>query len=294
MLGYRALVTERQDLLRTFQERLAKVIRDSGMNQSEFAAAVGLDRSTLSQLMSSTNRRLPRVETLVAIAEQQQSSLDWLIGLSNVGPMQAEMMDEQTSFAKHALAHNDERLIGWLKDAVGYKIRYVPSTIPDLLKTDEVIRYEMSDFVATTPEQLIETASARLAWTRGPETDFECCNSIQAVELFARGAGIWRHLDLKSRLAQIDHMIDLCAELYPTLRWFLFDGRQRYAAPITIFGPLRAALYLGQMYLVLTSTEHVRTLTAQFDDLIRGAVVQPPDIPAFLKEQRAIALRYRN
>ena len=287
-------MTERQDLIRTFQERLTKVLRDSGMNQSEFAAAVGLDRSTLSQLLSSTNRRLPRLETVVAIAEQQQSSLDWLIGLSNVGPMQAEMMDEQMSFAKNALAHNDERLIGWLKDAIGYKIRYVPSTIPDLLKTDAVIRFEMSDFVATTPEQLIETASARLAWTRGPETDFECCNSIQAVESFARGVGIWRNLELKNRLAQIDHMIELCAELYPTLRWFLFDGRQRYAAPVTIFGPLRAALYLGQMYLVLTSTEHVRTLTAQFDDLIRGAVVQPPDIPAFLKEQRAIALRYRN
>jgi len=88
-------------------------------------------------------------------------------------------------------------------------------------------------------------------------------------------------------------MIELCAELYPTLRWFLFDGRERYAAPVTIFGPLRAALYLGQMYLVLTSTEHVRTLTAQFDDLIRGAVVQPNEIPAFLKEQRTIALRYR-
>ncbi|MCU1367957.1 MAG: transcriptional regulator, partial [Ilumatobacteraceae bacterium] len=268
--------------------------RDSGLNQSEVALAVGLDRSTLSQLLSSSNRRLPRVETLVTIAEQQQSSLDWLIGLSNVGPMQAELMDEQMSFAKNALAHNDERLIGWLKDAIGYKIRYVPSTLPDLLKTDDTIRYEMNEFVATTPEQLIETASARLAWTRGPETDMECCNSIQAVELFARGAGIWRKLELKSRLAQLDHMIELCDELYPTLRWFLFDGRQRYAAPVTIFGPLRAALYLGQMYLVLTSTEHVRTLTAQFDDLIRGAVVQPPDMPAFLKEQRAIALRYRN
>lgn len=287
-------MTDRHDLLRTFQERLTKVLRDSGMNQSEFAAAVGLDRSTLSQLMSTSNRRLPRVETLVAIAEHQQASLDWLIGLSNVGPMQAEMMDEQMSFEKNALAHNDERLIGWLREAIGYKIRYVPSTLPDLLKTDETIRYEMMESVATTPEQKIETASARLAWTRGPETDMECCNSIQAVELFARGAGIWRKLELRNRLDQLDRMIDLCDELYPTLRWFLFDGRQRYAAPVTIFGPLRAALYLGQMYLVLTSTEHVRTLTAQFDDLIRGAVVQPPDIPAFLREQRVIALRHRN
>lgn len=284
---------DRRALLETFRERLRKVIADSGLNQSEFAASVGLDRSTLSQLLSTSNRRLPRVETLAAVARTQQASIDWLVGLSNVGTMQAEMMDEQPSFERNALAHNDERLMTWLHDAIGYKIRYVPSTFPDLLKTDDVIRFEMDDFVATSAEQLIETASARLAWTRGPETDMECCNSIQAVESFAQGTGIWRTLDLKSRLTQLDHMIELCAELYPTLRWFLFDGRQRYAAPITIFGPLRAALYLGQMYMVLTSAEHVRTLTAQFDDLIRGAVVQPPDIPAFLKQQRTAAQKLR-
>ena len=293
MCVYDVAVTERKDLLKVFQERLATVIRESQRNQSEFAAAVGMDRSTLSQLLSPSNRRLPRVETLVAIAEHEQASLDWLIGLSNVGPMHAEIMDEQMSFARNALAHNDERLIEWLREAVGYKIRYVPSTLPDLLKTDEVIRFEMDHYVATSPEQKIETASARLAWTRGPETDLECCNSVQAVELFARGAGIWRKLEQRYRLAQIDHMIELCAELYPTLRWFLFDGLERYAAPVTIFGPLRAALYLGQMYLVLTSAEHVRTLTAQFDDLIRGAVVQPHEIPEFLKQQRVIAQRHR-
>ena len=169
----------------------------------------------------------------------------------------------------------------------------MPSTLPDLLKSEEVIRFEMGDYVASRPEQKIETAAARLAWTRAPETDLECCNSVQQIETFARGGGIWRDLELSSRLAQLDHMIDLCTELYPTLRWFLFDGRQRFAAPVTIFGPLRAALYIGQMYLVLTSAEHVRTLTRQFDDLIKGAVVQPPDVPAFLKEQRIIAQRLR-
>ena len=286
-------MTDRKNILSTFQQRLDKVIHDSKLNRSQFAEAVGLDRSTLSQLLSPTNRRLPRIETLAAIAETQQVSIDWLIGLSNTGPMQAEMMNEQMSFEGDALAHNDERLIAWLREAIGYKIRYVPSTLPDLLKTEEVIRFEMGDYVASRPEQKIETAAARLAWTRAPETDLECCNSVQQIETFARGGGIWRDLELSSRLAQLDHMIDLCTELYPTLRWFLFDGRQRFAAPVTIFGPLRAALYIGQMYLVLTSAEHVRTLTRQFDDLIKGAVVQPPDVPAFLKEQRIVAQRLR-
>jgi hypothetical protein len=47
------------------------------------------------------------------------------------------------------------------------------------------------------------------------------------------------------------------------------------------------------MYLVLTSNAHVRTLTQHFDNLIRGAVVQPHEIPGFLTEQRAIAAKLR-
>jgi transcriptional regulator with XRE-family HTH domain len=277
-------VFDRKALLTTFRERLELVVQRSGLSRGEFAEQNELDRSTLSQLLSMSNRRLPRAETLAEIATTQQVSVDWLLGLSHAGPMQAEMLHEQTSFAENALSYNDERLIAWFDEAKGYKVRYVPSTIPDLLKTEDVIRYELAHYVASRPEQKIETAAARLAWTRGPESDLETCNSLQAVESLARGEGIWRALPAPQRIAQMEHMITLTDELYPTLRWFLFDGLQRYAAPVTIFGPRRAALYLGQMYLVLTSTEHVRTLTRHFDDLIRGAIVHPNEISRYLEE----------
>ena len=77
-------------------------------------------------------------------------------------------------------------------------------------------------------------------------------------------------------------MIALLDELYPRFRWFLFDGLRNFAAPYTIFGPLRAALYLGGMYFVLNSTEHVRVLTQHFDTLIRAALVQPPHVQNLL------------
>ncbi len=275
---------DRRSLLTTFRERLDVVVRRSGLGRGDFAAQNELDRSTLSQLLSVSNRRLPRVETLAGIATTQQVSVDWLLGLSHAGPMQAEMLQEQTSFAEDALSPNDERLMAWFEESKGYKIRYVPSTIPDLLKTEDVIRYELAHYVASRPAQKIETAAARLAWTRGPESDLETCNSVQAIESFARGEGIWRALPHEHRVAQMEHMIRLTDELYPTLRWFLFDGLQRYGSPLTIFGPQRAALYLGQMYLVLTSTEHVRTLTRHFDDLIRGAVVHPNEISRYLRD----------
>ncbi|MCB1000028.1 MAG: helix-turn-helix transcriptional regulator [Acidimicrobiales bacterium] len=284
---------DRRAVLDTFRERLDAVVRRSGLGRGGFAEHLQIDRSTMSQLLSPANRRLPRAETLVEIASSQQVSIDWLLGLSNAGPMQAEMLQEQTSFAVDALAPNDERLIGWFEEARGYKIRYVPSTIPDLLKSEQLIRYELAHFVASRPEQKIETAAARLAWTRSPDTDLETCTSVQSVESFARGEHIWRGLAVEQRHAQMEHMIELTSELYPSLRWFLFDGLQRFAAPVTIFGPQRAALYLGQMYLVLTSTEHVRTLTTHFDDLVRGAVVHPHEMSDYLAELLRAARRRR-
>jgi hypothetical protein len=93
---------------------------------------------------------------------------------------------------------------------------------------------------------------------------------------------VWSRLGVAARRHQLERLIELTDELYPAFRWFLFDGRQRYAPPVTIFGQYRAALYLGQLYLVLTSVDHVRTLSRHLDGLVRAATVQPPDVPRFL------------
>ena len=133
---------------------------------------------------------------------------------------------------------------------------------------------------------VIATTAARLAWARHPDTDMECCSSTQAITSFARGEGIWSRLGTAARRDQLDRMIQLVDELYPTFRWFLFDGSKRYAAPVTVFGAQRAALYLGQLYLVLTSTEHVRTLSRHFDGLIRDAQHQATGVRALLVRLR--------
>jgi hypothetical protein len=110
----------------------------------------------------------------------------------------------------------------------------------------------------------------------------EVCSSVQGLEEFALGHGIWKNLVVSSRIAQLKLMLTLLDELYPTLRWFLFDGLQRYSAPLTIFGPKRAAIYVGNMYVVFNSTEHIRALTRHFDDLIRASMVQPRDVYDFI------------
>ncbi len=152
-----------------------------------------------------------------------------------------------------------------------------------MLKIEAVIRYEYSAFRASTPRQAMAKSHASLAYMRLPETDMEVSSPVQSIEGFARGEGIWRGLGPAERRDQLAQMIGLVDELYPSFRWFFFDGRARYSVPITIFGPRRAAVYVGQMYFVFNTTEHIRVLTRHFDDLIRAATVQPPEVGGFLR-----------
>jgi transcriptional regulator with XRE-family HTH domain len=274
---------DRRKTVEAFRERLSEVIERSGLSRMAFSARVGLDRSTLSQLLSPGNERLPRAETIAAIANREQVSTDWLLGLSQEGQIGADIVAPALEIESGAASPADARLARWHAEAAGYKIRYVPTILPDLLKTEEVIRYEFQEYGARVPKARIEQAEERLAYSRLPETDMEVCSSLQSVEDFARGHGVWKGLPAESRAAQLNAMTVLLDELYPTFRWFLFDGLQRYSVPLTIFGPKRAAVYVGNMYLVFNSTEHIQVLTRHFDDLIRAAFVQPPDVIDFLK-----------
>jgi transcriptional regulator with XRE-family HTH domain len=269
---------DKRDLSSLFRERLRKLLARSGDNQSAFATAVGIDRSALSQLLSGTSTRLPRAETLLNIASEYKVSLDWLLGLSQdegvTGEIRASLeIEEGTGAFERTL------LARWHAEAVGTKIRYVPAGIPDLLRTPETIDYE-AGITNRSPEAQAKEALYRLEYNRLPETDMEVCMALHTMEIFAEGRGIWSGLPLEARRRQLDHMAHLLDDLYPTFRLYLYDGRQRYSVPYTIFGSIRAAIFAGDMYLVLNATEPVRSLTRHFDNLIRAAVVNAHEAPA--------------
>ena len=274
---------QREEVVGVFRERLLKVIERQGVSRSAFAQLIGLDRSTLSQLLSTDNERLPRAETIVAIALQGKVGIDWLLGLTHEESRGAEVVDNAMEIEAGSAGKLDETMQRWHAEAAGYKIRYVPTTLPDLMKTEEVIAHEYRDYGERVPQSQLERAEARLAYSRKPETEMEVCSSWQSVEGFARGESIWRDLPVPARRRQIEQMVAICDELYPTFRWFLYDGLRRYASPLTVFGPQRAALYLGNMFFVFNGTEQIRVLTRHFDDLVRSATVQPPDVMAFLQ-----------
>ncbi|MDH3228290.1 MAG: helix-turn-helix domain-containing protein [Alphaproteobacteria bacterium] len=274
----------RREMVKIFRSRLLEALDRIGMTRAALARATGVDRSTLSQLLSPANDRLPRADTVAAIAFALRVSLDWLLGLSQEDKLGADVLQESLQFTPSARTPVDENLACWHDEAVGYKIRHVPATLPDLMKTEEVLRYEFEEYVAKTVDQAIAASHGRLAYTRHPETDMEICMPRQSLEAFARGEGTWNGLDAAARVEQLGRMAMLCEELYPALRLHLFDAMTRYSVPYTIFGPLRAAIYVGQVYFVFTTTPHIRTLTRHFDELVRAAAIEAKDAGAFLKD----------
>jgi len=266
-----------QERVTLFQQRLQQVITQSGLNRSSFATSISVDRSTLSQLLSLENVRLPRADTVASIAEIHQVSIDWLLGLTQQGPLVANIMPEVFEVDDYSNSIFDKYL-EWHRQATGYKIRYVPTTLPDLLKTEAVAEYEFNRYGSGKVDQSVRDNQLLLLQQRHPGSELETCLSLQSLRSFALGQGIWQGLAVESRRQQLQRMIELSDELYPGFRWFLYDGKETYSSSFTIFGPLRATLFLGHLYVVVNSIEHIRKLTERFDDLIRIAIVHPHEI----------------
>lgn len=278
------MTTQRRVVVANFRERLQTVMERSQLNPSAFARAVGIDRSTLAQLLAPANERLPRAETLASIATLAGVSVDWLLGLTSQARPGAEVI-EPVRIEGGAHSPIDDRFLRWYAEAEtgGYRIRSVPRSFPDFLKSPEVLRYEYSRWPEVDDAAAVRWAVERRERMRHSELSQELCVPCQALEAFAAGTGQWQGLEAAVRRAQLIEMASLSRELYPSLTFHLFDLKRTYSAPFTVFGPQRAMIYIGALFFMFTASEHVRALNRRFDDLIRSAVVQPSDVPDLME-----------
>ena len=79
-------------------------------------------------------------------------------------------------------------------------------------------------------------------------------------------------------------MARFCDELYPSLRLFLFDARVVFSAPMTVFGPILAVIFVGRFYLAFRESDRVRSMTRHFDWLVREARIDARDTARYISD----------
>jgi transcriptional regulator with XRE-family HTH domain len=261
-----------------FRSKLETLIDRSGQTASAFARAAGIDRSTLSQLLDGRTDRLPRAETLVALARSARVSVDWLLGLSNNEHVGADIIEAVLQVRGEGLRGGGETIepfVDWMKEAQGMRVKTVPVTYPDFLKTEDVLRFEYAASQAVDADRSIAIARTRLDVCREPDTELEAAFPSQNLDLLAQGAGIWTGLPVQVRRQALVALRDVYVQLYPGLRIYLYDGLSSVSVPFSVFGTQRAAVYLGGRYLVFNAIEHIRLFSQRFDEIIRTSAVLP-------------------
>jgi hypothetical protein len=86
------------------------------------------------------------------------------------------------------------------------------------------------------------------------------------------------------RAEQVEFMVERCTQLYPSLRLYLYDSKKVFSAPVSIFGRLLAAVYVGQFYLVYRDSKQVSALTEHFDTLVRESEVEARNAGKIIRE----------
>jgi transcriptional regulator with XRE-family HTH domain len=269
-----------------FRERLSRAMDLAQSNRSALARQISVDRSTISQLLGGDEARLPNAQIAADCASTLGVSADWLLGLTERPERPGDVIAAAMTITEAARSSADEQLLAWHQEAAGYKIRHVPATMPDMLKTEAVLEWEYGDFRAKTPDQAIAASRDQVNWLRSGGSDYEIAAPIHEFESFARGDGYYHGLDAGMRREQLDLIATFCADLYPSLRLFLFDARSVFSAPVTLFGPLIGVIYVGRFYLAFRETSRVRSLTQHFDWLVREAKIDARDTAAYVARLR--------
>lgn len=273
---------DKRSVAQLFRDRLTAAMTLAGLNQAQLARAIGVDRSTVSQILQGSGARLPNVHLAAAAARHLGVSADWLLGLSEHREMAADLVDASLEVTAATRTLIDDQLYDWHVAAAGYKIRHVPTGLPDMLKTEALLEWEYAPHRARSSEQAVEASQRRLDWMRQTTSDLEIALPRQQIEGFARGEGLYRDLPDALRREQLHHMAQVAGQLYPALRLYLFDLAQWFSTPMTVFGPLMAAVYIGQNYLVFRDSRRVAMLSAHFDRLVREAEMPSRDVTGWI------------
>ena len=266
-----------------FRERLMEVMSMKGMTKSGVSRAAKVDRSTIGQLLKNDHPRLPNAQLTADAANALGVSTDWLLGLTNRPETPGDIVAAALSLSPAERTSADEQLLEWHHEAAGYKVRHVPATLPDILKTKRILDWE---YASVRERRLPEAFSAmqdQLQWLSSGVSDYEIAIPIHEIESCSAGTAYYKDVEEGVRYEQLDFIADQCDQMFPRLRIFLFDAHRVFSSPVTIFGPNLAVVYVGQCYLAFREVERVKSLSSHFDWLVREAVIDARNVSTHIR-----------
>lgn len=274
---------DKRDRADLFRKRLEEAMSRKNVTRSGLSRMTKVDRSTIGQLLKDDQPRLPNAQLAADVADALGVSTDWLLGLTNRPETPGDIVSAAMSLSPAERTSADEQLLEWHHEAAGYKVRHVPATLPDILKTERMLKWEY----ASSRERRIPDASSaiqdQLEWLSSGISDYEIAIPLHEIEACADGTAYYKGVGESVRFEQLNFIADQCDRMFPRLRIFLFDAHAVFSSPVTIFGPNLAVVYVGQCYLAFREIERVKSLTSHFDWLVREAVVDARNVPSHIR-----------
>ena len=266
-----------------FRERLMEVMSMKGMTKSGLSRAAKVDRSTIGQLLKNDHPRLPNSQLAADAANALGVSTDWLLGLTNRPETPGDIVAAALSLSPAERTSADEQLLEWHHEAAGYKVRHVPATLPDILKTKRMLDWEYAPVRERRLPEAFSAMQDQLQWLSSGVSDYEIAVPVHEIESCAAGTAYYKGVEKSVRYEQLGFIADQCDQMFPRLRIFLFDAHRVFSSPVTIFGPNLAVVYVGQCYLAFREVERVKSLSSHFDWLVREAVVGARNVSTHIR-----------
>lgn len=274
---------DKRDRADLFRDRLQEAMALKGMTKSGLSRATKVDRSTIGQLLNGAQTRLPNAQLTADAAAALGVSTDWLLGLTNRPETPGDIVAAALALSPAERTSADAQLLEWHREAAGYKVRHVPATLPDILKTQRMLDWEYAGFHERRTPEAYAAMLEQLKWLQSGVSDYEIALPLHEITACAAGTAYYQGVDKSIREEQLNFIADQCDEMFPRLRIFLFDAHRVFSAPITTFGPNLAVIYVGQCYLAFREKERVKSLSSHFDWLVREAVVDARNVSAHIR-----------
>ena len=150
----------------TFCFRVERRLVDLNMTASELASSTGSPRSTISELLSPDNMRLPSIASLINIARALSVNVSELLP-EHFLSIDVDFHQKRRVFFPHGVASLQQTLDLISRYSLQSGIFYHPRTIPEFLKSPEILSVEMGVPMESLTQYVAELARMREAKLAG-------------------------------------------------------------------------------------------------------------------------------